>query len=80
MSIADDEPSSHSDLNTETQRSVTTAPEKGHNAIRDLVKELAREAARRDHAEHVRKHGDLERSEAGTDIDASHNDENDDDT
>jgi len=80
MSIADDEPSSHSDLNTDPDGTVTSLHKKGRDAIRELIKELAREAARRDHAEHVRKHGDLERSEAGTDIDASHNDENDDDT
>lgn len=80
MSIADDDHSSPRDLNTESQRSVTPTQEKGHEAIHDLVRELARQAARRDHAEHLRGHGDLERSKAGAHIDASHSDENNDDS
>ena len=80
MSIADDDNSGPRGLNTESQRSVTTAQEKGPNAIRELIRELAREAARRDHAEHLRGHRDLERRNAGAHIDASHIDENNDDS
>lgn len=85
MSIADDERSSHPELNTNPDETVTSLHKKGRDAIRELVKELARESARRDHAKHLRQCGDLEGrglecDDAGADIGSSHDHENDDDT